>query len=391
MATSTERDLMRVPIFDGTAKSWHYWSNTFTAVLEQKELGVIVDHLKDDKTTPTDDDDCLRSVDDGTGTGSMMMQEDALLVKIKKQNTRAFAIMLSSMNIKVETGTVAWNLIMLQKDESQGYKGGNFKAAFLALEDLYRPKNQNTLGELKNEYNKKTMAFQDHPATFIAALDELRHRMKELGKLIDDSEFILDILLKLPSSKNKRGDGVYHGTRKAIESRMEDDVDFNTTKVTLLYVQRKLVERYTELHQANDDVASKELALNASQVKVKCYKCGEWGHKSNQCSKQKQWQPNQRAYQSNPRGGGFQGRGRGGRGFGGRGFGRGRGRGSNNLFCTHCHRTNHTEDRCWDKMQGKPASSDNASSATSYSVVLCALEQPEMEPKDSVPSSFFDN
>ena len=112
---------------------------------------------------------------------------------------------------------------MLHKNEGKGYKNGNFKTAFLALEDLYRPKNQTTLGELKEQYKNKTMGFQEHPATFIGALDEIRLRMAELGKQIDEAEFILDILLKLPPSKNKRGDRVYHTTRKSIEERIEDN------------------------------------------------------------------------------------------------------------------------------------------------------------------------
>ena len=58
MATSTERDLLRVPIFDGTAASWHYWSNTFTAVLVQKDLSAIVEHLGNTEVTPKDNDDC---------------------------------------------------------------------------------------------------------------------------------------------------------------------------------------------------------------------------------------------------------------------------------------------------------------------------------------------
>ena len=71
MATSTERDLLRVPIFDGTAASWHYWSNTFTAVLVQKELGAIVEHLGNDEATPTDDSDCKTEVIDSSGVKSV--------------------------------------------------------------------------------------------------------------------------------------------------------------------------------------------------------------------------------------------------------------------------------------------------------------------------------
>ena len=93
MATSTERDLLRVPIFDGTAASWHYWSNTFTAVLVQKELGAIVEHLGNNKVTPTDEADCKREVTDSSGIKSM--EEDKEMATLKKQNTRTFAIILS--------------------------------------------------------------------------------------------------------------------------------------------------------------------------------------------------------------------------------------------------------------------------------------------------------
>ena len=86
------------------------------------------------------------------------------------------------------------------------------------------------------------MAFHENPTLFIGALDELRQQMSVIGKRIDDSEFILDILLKLPPGRNNRADGVYHAMKKAIEARMEDDADFGTTKVTLSYVQKKLVE-----------------------------------------------------------------------------------------------------------------------------------------------------
>ena len=105
IATSTEHDLLRVPIFDGRAASWHYWSNTFTAALVQKELNEIVEHLDDTKVTPKDNDDCNHEVLDSKGNKTI--EEDKELLRLRKQNTRAFAIMLSSMNIKQETGKVA--------------------------------------------------------------------------------------------------------------------------------------------------------------------------------------------------------------------------------------------------------------------------------------------
>ena len=144
---TTENNLLRVPIFDGTEKTWNYWSNTFESVLEQKKLGEIVAFLKNEEEIPEDDDDCQQPVKAKDGSTSMVV--DASLLEIQKQNKRAFAVMLSSMNAKLESGKAAWNLIMLHKDASAGYSSGNFKRAFKTQEELYRPMNKVTLGELK--------------------------------------------------------------------------------------------------------------------------------------------------------------------------------------------------------------------------------------------------
>ena len=61
MTMVTENNLLRVPIFDGTEKSWLYWSETFLAILEQKDLSELVAHVYDDHETPQDQDDCERT------------------------------------------------------------------------------------------------------------------------------------------------------------------------------------------------------------------------------------------------------------------------------------------------------------------------------------------
>ena len=59
MSLSSEKDNFKIKLFSGNEKDWERWEAIFQAVLFQKELGEIVEHLSDDDETPKDDDDCM--------------------------------------------------------------------------------------------------------------------------------------------------------------------------------------------------------------------------------------------------------------------------------------------------------------------------------------------
>ena len=164
MSLTSERDNFKIKLFSGNEDDWEQWESVFGAVLFQKDLGEIVEHLSDDYETPKDDDDCLD--EDGN--------LDTWKKTLKSQNNKAFAFLLTSINTNTAQGKTAFGMVNRFKDKTLGYKQGHFKGAYKALKQWYRPEDPITFAELKTKYEEMKMSFSQQPAIFISDLDMIR-------------------------------------------------------------------------------------------------------------------------------------------------------------------------------------------------------------------------
>ena len=201
-------------------------------------------------------------------------------------------------------------------------------------------------------------------------LNDIRFKMNDQGKIIPDSEFIMDVLSKLPDAKSKYGDPPYGMARALIEK----DISDNTTVVTYLTVQQALTHRYQQLlgQWARKQQDKNEVALNVEATGVR-----ELQHPG-------------RAYSSGGRGRDGNRNQNGGRGrysnrSGGRGRSPGRkGRGQRDMSkvkCYFCDKTGHVKADCF-AWKNKQAQTATAATESSYSVSLTAAQVDDCRPEE---------
>jgi len=162
-------------------------------------------------------------------------------LKVKEQNCRAYGLLITSMAKDSEEGKLTFDTVLAAKNASLGYARGNFKQAWLGLQELMVPRNQATLLMSREEYQNLKMKHNESPAVFMTKLQEIKGRMKDQGgREIPEEELLMDILSKLPNAKNRNSDPPYGIVRVLIERDMSDP----TKTVNYLSVQRELSSRY---------------------------------------------------------------------------------------------------------------------------------------------------
>ena len=175
---------------------------------------------------------------------------------------------------------------------------------------------------------------------------------------------------KLPPAKKSQEFPPFAAVKKETEKLIKAK-----QTVTLLELQRELNATHLVLYPEEETSKGNDLALNASQVKVKCHKCGGWGHKSYNCKSGN---------------GGSNGN----NGSHGRNQGRYNG-GSNNQgqketrVCFFCKKPGHLKADCFAFKKKKTESAASASTE----VVLTCLEvgTPMVEDTWAVDDTFFDD
>jgi len=178
---TSEKDLIKVPKFNGSPDTYPRWQAMFMAVLDQKNLSELIDHVDHDTAvTPKDNDDCK----DEAG---IVNQER---FKVKEQNKRAFSLLITSVSTDTDEGKLAFDTVKATKDKTLGYARGDFKKSWLDLQELMVPRNQATLLVSREENQNMKMKHNESPAVFMTKLKEVKSRMEDQGgRVIPEEEF----------------------------------------------------------------------------------------------------------------------------------------------------------------------------------------------------------
>jgi hypothetical protein len=156
----------------------------------------------------------------------------------------------------------------------------------LALEKKYNPKTIKTKTELKQEYNNMRLAFgrEERPSEFIHKMETIRIKLEQGADkalfAVTEATFKIDILSRLPAATKEGEEGPYETARATIMKELTQDPD----KWSVEEIKDKLDARHDVLFPkkagANTDG---KVGLFGGQVKIKCNKCGQWDHKSQNC------------------------------------------------------------------------------------------------------------
>ena len=90
------------------------------------------------------------------------------------------------------------------------------------------------------------------------------------------------VLAKLPKGKNEDL-GPYQVQKRAIELEMKIDKSYNLTNMTRS-LRKVYKDIYPDHEDDDEDTSENALAAYGKQYKGQCHKCGNWGHKSADCS-----------------------------------------------------------------------------------------------------------
>jgi len=249
-----ESKTIRVITFKGKKNDHCKWSGKFLAAARMKKYAdVLLQKVK----VPSEDED----IDESNENGKKQM-------KIRMANEKAFADLILSCEDDISYSIVAGSVT---KDLPSGDAG----LAWSRLENKYKPKTNASKVQLKLQFQQlKLKSVQEDPDEWITELEVLRSRIEDLGLKISDKDMKIHILSNLPEEYD------------TIVTIIEEDLD----KYDLDQIRDKLTVRYAKLNEITEENQNEEeveAALVTGKFKGRCYHCGKFGHKSNECPDKK--------------------------------------------------------------------------------------------------------
>ena len=253
------------PKCDGTEESWPRFSEEFVATMSaSSRYSEYAKQLDDDTVV------ILKTNESSQAANNEAKKKENAL---RDTDLELYKILLACFT-KDTAGDLAYQLAT--SSVSDGYKFGCFKEAWQALKKVLEITTPQDEVSLQREYyNQVFEQPSDCPREFILKLSKIRKTLKEDYAMdIPVKTYLMDILKKLPVE--------YRVKKDELEKEVENDT-MKTQLELLLELIKEHKRLFPEFQNKKNDTA---LAVGG-QVKVKCFKCGEWGHKSNKCPTKK--------------------------------------------------------------------------------------------------------
>jgi gag-polypeptide of LTR copia-type len=223
----------KVPTFSGKKKEWLFFKTKFESYLAQKGMVAL---LKWQKEIPKDDVVFPENAD----------EKQLLEKKIQEENRRASGILLGCIVDKdTKEGEAAFHMV----DESAGYAGGNFKLAWATMTKRFEDKGTSTVSELNKAYYNLMMDEGEKPDQFIVKMDRARKKLRTDANVnIDDQQYMLDILSRLPEGKDGDNLGPYQVAKRFLEPKItQEESDFTLDDLIL-----ELLKVYLDVYGDED-------------------------------------------------------------------------------------------------------------------------------------------
>lgn len=263
--SSLEQKSIKVIEFTGKDKDWKIWSKKFLAQANRKGYKKL---LTGAEVIPTESE--------YTAAAGGSTDAEKLTVKLWQLNELAFEEILLSINGQTKQGKIAFNLVDNCSTAEQ--PEGNCKIAWERLVHKYAPKTAPSYIQLKKDFaNSKLASVDTDPDEWMTDLECLRSEMNKVqipGKTdMSEVDLIIHILSNLPEEY------------EVAVSELEEKLKNTSTPLSIETVREKLNSRYERMTK-NAEAKEEEKALAAfkKQYKGRCSKCGEYGHKSADCS-----------------------------------------------------------------------------------------------------------
>ena len=263
--SSLEQKSIKVIEFTGKDKDWKIWSRKFLAQANRKGYKKL---LSGATAIPTESE--------YTAAAGGSTDAEKLTVKLWQLNELAFEEILLSINGQTKQGKIAFNLVDNCTTAEQ--PEGNCKIAWERLVHKYAPKTAPSYIQLKKDFaNSKLASVDTDPDEWMTDLECLRSEMNKVtipGKTdMSEVDLIIHILSNLPEEY------------EVAVSELEEKLKNTYRPLSMETVREKLNSRFERITK-NAEAKEEEKALAAfkKQYKGRCSNCGEYGHKSGDCS-----------------------------------------------------------------------------------------------------------
>ena len=263
--SSLEQKSIKVIEFSGKDSDWKIWSRKFLAQANRKGYKKL---LSGATAIPTESE--------YTAAAGGSTDDQKLTVKLWQLNELAFEEILLSINGQTKQGKIAFNLV--DNCTTGDQPEGNCKIAWDRLVHKYAPKTAPSYIQLKKDFaNSKLASADTDPDEWMTDLECLRSEMNKVtipGKTdMSEVDLIIHILSNLPEEY------------EVAVSELEEKLKNTSTPLSMETVREKLNSRFERITK-NAEAKEEEKALAAfkKQYKGRCSNCGEYGHKSANCS-----------------------------------------------------------------------------------------------------------
>ena len=282
MTTSySDKESLKIyaPTFDGDKEQWRYFRPKMESYLSRMGMGSLLSEDPGDKVKP---DDHVWSTDAAQAENVKKGKE------LQALNCRAAGTLLNCIVTTTKQGQAVFDLLAKHHNAKKGFVGGHFYKEWQALIRRYESVDVQKLEHLKSEYYSEHMDLMESPSVFVTRMERLKDRLCQFGHQIDDTTFLKEVLGRLPKSKDPSHLGPY----QARLDKWFDKIAECEKKKDDSFVMEDLVLELELVHAEIQEAKKKGSSSGAGergfysasrQFKGKCHKCGQLGHKRDDC------------------------------------------------------------------------------------------------------------
>ena len=272
MESSSDVKSVRLPSFDGTREGFPVWWTRFRAYATVYKFDLAIS-----KDGPEDDLPASEStaIDESTADGKKALAA-------KQRN----AVAIANLSMALASETL---MRLIYRAQTTEWPGGLASTVVAGLFQKFRPIDTMTLVELRQALGKVHMKKGEDPATIFEQIGAIENRFASGAGTIAAEELIA-VVVSVATEE--------YAAVLTTEQRIQGN------SLTIDHLESAMTQHFRKLYPDGDTKSNSGNEIGLAAFNGVCFKCGDKGHKANDCTKSTSNGGNNK---SNNNGGGKQG------------------------------------------------------------------------------------